>query len=277
MTAIGNVLRKKENRISLKEQFIMFYGGLRGAIAFALAYEIPSNNFEQERNALITTTLFVVVFTIFVQGTTISPILRLLSVAKKQADSKKIENLRTEEMDFDLEEHEIAGYLDKFAYLEATIQDMPKSIPETIEFVNINKMLIEKIMRKLIQDVLQLTKKLEAANEDFKCKISDKNIEELQTQGAEGVKREWRSYLESLKNDYLITAHQDMTNNIRYLRDHLFTTVQEKPQLSKEQNEDKELEDISKSEKISPFIDVCMRLDLVTVDSRVLFKIISTY
>lgn len=57
-------------------QFAMWFGGLRGAIAFALALQVPTAN----SSAIVTTTLAVVLFTTFVCGGLTEPLLRQLSL-----------------------------------------------------------------------------------------------------------------------------------------------------------------------------------------------------
>jgi sodium/hydrogen exchanger 3 len=70
--------KRRLDRVPLKDQFIMAFGGLRGAIAFALAFIMPSD--VESRDIIITTTFIVILFTVFVCGTTLRPLLTLLSV-----------------------------------------------------------------------------------------------------------------------------------------------------------------------------------------------------
>ena len=61
-------------RISRKHQHVLFWGGLRGALALALVLSLPA---EVPRREEITTASFAVVaFSIFVHGLTIAPVLR---------------------------------------------------------------------------------------------------------------------------------------------------------------------------------------------------------
>ena len=54
----------------------MFWGGLRGALALALALGIPDAlPYKQE---ILTVTFGVIAFSVFVQGLTITPLLRLM-------------------------------------------------------------------------------------------------------------------------------------------------------------------------------------------------------
>ena len=57
-------------RIDLEEQFIMAYGGLRGAVAFSLVDLLDKNNLP--KGHFLTTTLVIIFFTVFVQVITVS-------------------------------------------------------------------------------------------------------------------------------------------------------------------------------------------------------------
>lgn len=64
----------------------MSYGGLRGAVAFALALLIKEKRVESQP-MFVTTTIAVIYFTVFVQGITIKPLVRILNV--KRASKRK--------------------------------------------------------------------------------------------------------------------------------------------------------------------------------------------
>ena len=61
-------------RVSARHQHILFWGGLRGALALALVLGLPEGL--PQREEIITTSFAVVAFSIFVQGLTIGPLLR---------------------------------------------------------------------------------------------------------------------------------------------------------------------------------------------------------
>ena len=63
-------------RVSMKHQHALFWGGLRGALALALALGLPPE--VPQREDIITISFAVVAFSIFVQGLTIAPFLRSL-------------------------------------------------------------------------------------------------------------------------------------------------------------------------------------------------------
>ena len=50
---------------NMKDQFGLSYGGLRGAISFALAYTLPDNI--GRRQLFITATICIIIFTVFIQ------------------------------------------------------------------------------------------------------------------------------------------------------------------------------------------------------------------
>lgn len=66
ITAAANKFRL--HRLNKVEQFIMSYGGLRGAVAFALVLVI-SEQIIPTKKMMVTTIIAVVYFTVFLQGT----------------------------------------------------------------------------------------------------------------------------------------------------------------------------------------------------------------
>lgn len=61
-------------RVTMKHQHVLFWGGLRGAVALALALGLPAEL--QRREEIITISFAVVAFSVFVQGLTVAPFLR---------------------------------------------------------------------------------------------------------------------------------------------------------------------------------------------------------
>lgn len=76
LTLQGLALVHKRARGSIR---ILTWGGLRGALAIALALSLPEGA-GMERNLLLVTTYVVVVFSIVAQGLTIAPLLRRLGL-----------------------------------------------------------------------------------------------------------------------------------------------------------------------------------------------------
>jgi CPA1 family monovalent cation:H+ antiporter len=77
-------------RVTAPHQHIMVWGGLRGALGLALAMSLPENI--PHRNEIVTVTFAVVAFSIFVQGLTMTPVLRLLGELPGRKKKEKREN-----------------------------------------------------------------------------------------------------------------------------------------------------------------------------------------
>ncbi|XP_031768622.1 sodium/hydrogen exchanger 3 isoform X3 [Galleria mellonella] len=83
-SAVANKFRlHKLNRV---EKFVMSYGGLRGAVAFALVLLIDPEVVKLQP-MFVTTTIAVIYFTVFIQGITIKPLVKILNV--KTAEKRK--------------------------------------------------------------------------------------------------------------------------------------------------------------------------------------------
>lgn len=86
-------------KLTTKDQFIIAYGGLRGAIAFSLGFLLKKEHFP-EREIFLTAIITVIFFTVFVQGMTIKPLVELLAVKKKQEAKRSInEEIHTQFLD----------------------------------------------------------------------------------------------------------------------------------------------------------------------------------
>ncbi|KAG1683641.1 Sodium/hydrogen exchanger 2 [Nymphon striatum] len=78
--------RSRVTHITKVDEFVMAYGGLRGAVAFALVVSI-ADDVTPHKNMMITTCISVVYFTVFIQGSTIGPLVKFLGV--KRSSKKK--------------------------------------------------------------------------------------------------------------------------------------------------------------------------------------------
>eukprot|EP00092_Neocalanus_flemingeri_P014998 GFUD01016198.1.p1 GENE.GFUD01016198.1~~GFUD01016198.1.p1 ORF type:complete len:762 (+),score=173.52 GFUD01016198.1:44-2329(+) len=76
--------RKRNNRIKFTEQFIVAYGGLRGAVGFSLA--VVLNEQKWYRELFLTTALAMVFFTGFIQGSTIKFFVKLMGISLKEKE-----------------------------------------------------------------------------------------------------------------------------------------------------------------------------------------------
>lgn len=70
------VFARSALRVESRHQHVLFWGGLRGALALALAVGLPTSL--SNRELIISVTFIVVAFSIFVQGLTMTPLLRRL-------------------------------------------------------------------------------------------------------------------------------------------------------------------------------------------------------
>ena len=70
------VFTRSSLKVDLRHQHILFWGGLRGALALALALALPAE--VRQHDAIVTLTFAVVAFSVFAQGLTITPLLRHL-------------------------------------------------------------------------------------------------------------------------------------------------------------------------------------------------------
>jgi CPA1 family monovalent cation:H+ antiporter len=66
--------------VDLRHQRVLSWGGLRGALALALALSLPED--PPHHNAILVIMFAVVAFSVFAQGLTITPLLRRLAQIK---------------------------------------------------------------------------------------------------------------------------------------------------------------------------------------------------
>ncbi|XP_069765528.1 sodium/hydrogen exchanger 3-like isoform X2 [Narcine bancroftii] len=70
-------------QLEIIDQVVMSYGGLRGAVAFALV-ALLNKDVVQEKNLFVSTTIIVVYFTVIFQGLTIKPLVKWLKVKRSE-------------------------------------------------------------------------------------------------------------------------------------------------------------------------------------------------
>lgn len=82
-----NIYQRKnpKRQIPLKEQFVMWFAGLRGAMAFALSLDTQT----EHALSIHTTTLFIVLLTVMVMGGATGPLLILLDVKPQAAGDEE--------------------------------------------------------------------------------------------------------------------------------------------------------------------------------------------
>ncbi len=84
---LGGIINRFTEPISLGYQHVMVWGGLRGAIGLALALSLPFS-LGADRRLLLALTFGVVLFTLFVQGTTINFLLHKLGLVKSNSQNE---------------------------------------------------------------------------------------------------------------------------------------------------------------------------------------------
>ncbi|KAK2185739.1 hypothetical protein NP493_225g03060 [Ridgeia piscesae] len=90
--------------VNIEEQFIMAYGGLRGAVAFSLVAMLDKSKIPHQ-GLFETATLAIIIFTVFIQGITIKPLVRLLHIKRNSAKVVSI----FEEINDHMTDHVMAG------------------------------------------------------------------------------------------------------------------------------------------------------------------------
>ncbi|KAK3732047.1 hypothetical protein RRG08_026434 [Elysia crispata] len=78
----------REHKITRKNQFIMWFSGLRGAVAFALSLHMGLED-QEKQYVLVTTSLILVLFTIVFLGGSTMPLLKFLQTSDKKYKKKK--------------------------------------------------------------------------------------------------------------------------------------------------------------------------------------------
>ncbi|KAL2308070.1 hypothetical protein Nmel_001069, partial [Mimus melanotis] len=81
--------RYRTVQLEIIDQVVMSYGGLRGAVAFALVALLDGNKVK-DRNLFVSTTIIVVFFTVIFQGLTIKPLVQWLKVKKTEHREPKL-------------------------------------------------------------------------------------------------------------------------------------------------------------------------------------------
>mmetsp|Transcript_11914 Transcript_11914/g.30633 ORF Transcript_11914/g.30633 Transcript_11914/m.30633 type:complete len:1100 (+) Transcript_11914:113-3412(+) len=106
---IDNIIRGKEHKkkIPMKDLALLSFGGLRGAIAFALVYTLADENYAcveitttnhsshtleavqifPHKDLLLTTTVMLVILTVFIQGTLAGTVVQLLHTDREHAET----------------------------------------------------------------------------------------------------------------------------------------------------------------------------------------------
>ncbi|KAM9835940.1 sodium/hydrogen exchanger 2-like isoform 2-T2 [Aulostomus maculatus] len=71
-------------QLNYKDQFGLAYGGVRGAICFALVFTLPDNI--NRRNLFVTASIAIIIFTVFIQGISIRPLIEYINIRRTNKD-----------------------------------------------------------------------------------------------------------------------------------------------------------------------------------------------
>ncbi|KAK0151591.1 Sodium/hydrogen exchanger 2 [Merluccius polli] len=91
---------------NFKDQFGLAYGGLRGAICFALVFTLPDTI--NRRSLFVTASIAIIIFTVFIQGISIRPLVEYINIRRTNNKHQTI----NEEIHTRLMEHTISGLQD---------------------------------------------------------------------------------------------------------------------------------------------------------------------
>ncbi|KAI3365822.1 hypothetical protein L3Q82_000812 [Scortum barcoo] len=86
LTQIINPFRTIQ--FNYKDQFGLAYGGLRGAICFALVFTLPDNI--NRKSLFVTASVAIIIFTVFIQGISIRPITEYINIRRTNKDLNNI-------------------------------------------------------------------------------------------------------------------------------------------------------------------------------------------
>ncbi|XP_026768548.3 sodium/hydrogen exchanger 2 [Pangasianodon hypophthalmus] len=205
MTQIINPFRTIP--FNYKDQFGLAYGGLRGAVTFALAFTLPETILRKK--LFVTTCIAVIIFTVFIQGISMRPIIELMNVRKTNRDHCTI----NVEIHKRLMEHTIAGIEDLCGqWSHHSLKD---------RFMRFNNRYLRKI---LIRDdraessIVALYKKLELQNamEILDSVSGDISAEQIKSLNEEN---KFDKPKKTLLTTDLVAMHEILSKNMYKIRE----------------------------------------------------------
>lgn len=237
--------------------------GLRGAIAFVLAFQIPTLTYPVEKRTLITTTLFIILFTIFVQGTTIKFVLKSLGIGVDQEKGRKAEPFRTGVAKLYLNESDIITLQNSLKNLDDTMESLPHNNPERSEFQAANRRLLKQTMKQVIAFVKTCVDTKFKENAQFHAVSHDVNIAAKRLQSALSLHKAWNEYLYSQDVEQFSLATKDFLNFCDFIQDNMFVEQSTRRHIS-EYVHDIRIENIDEHLKASPFVEILLKVGLIT-------------
>jgi len=159
LSFINNIFSKE--KVSFRYQHVLFWGGLRGAVSLALVLSLNRNI--PQRDILVNMTFGVVLFTLLVQATTISGLMKRLGLVGRpqiELDYEQIQGrlMAARSANRRLSELHEAGVLDPHAWdvVGAQLKERIDILQaELTEFANANPGVVEKIIHSTEREVLR--------------------------------------------------------------------------------------------------------------------------
>ncbi|EGT31056.1 hypothetical protein CAEBREN_00515 [Caenorhabditis brenneri] len=153
----------RSEKFRAADQFILAYGGLKGAIAYGLVVSIPAA--VAAKPMFITTTIAIIYFNVFIQGITIRPLINLLKIKTEEEKSEKmVESVYNKYMDYMMQGvEEIAGQkghyslIGRFERFNAKVLKpifMRHEKRQNIDFTSV----IRSYERSILEDAVKLAK-----------------------------------------------------------------------------------------------------------------------
>lgn len=109
LTGIINLINLNNLKVTLKQQGILIYGGLRGAVALSLALLIKDNDLGSNglriKKYIVTATLFIILFTVGFMGLTMKPLVKLFKIKLAGKEELSIFN----DLNGNILDHVLAG------------------------------------------------------------------------------------------------------------------------------------------------------------------------
>ncbi|KAL9644486.1 hypothetical protein ABK040_009351 [Willaertia magna] len=208
LTFFYNLIQWKRNRekVSLRSQFVMSYGGLRGAVSFSLSFVIPIVVIDplsvERKEIIITATIFIILFTIFVNGGTIGYLIKLLKIPTASKSLKDVtDTLKSEDN-----------------YVKAQELFVLESINDIKNYQKDEATSYETRLKLTIKKIKKLVEILKKGNtQALSVTKVDSSVILKRKQRAYEVELRWKEYLNNLNFDQLAETPQVIDYCINYL------------------------------------------------------------
>uniref|UniRef100_A0AAQ4RH50 Sodium/hydrogen exchanger n=1 Tax=Gasterosteus aculeatus aculeatus TaxID=481459 RepID=A0AAQ4RH50_GASAC len=187
---------------NFKDQFGLAYGGLRGAISFALVFTLPDSI--GRKQLFVTATIAVILFTVFLQGISIRPLIEFINVRRT---NRNLDTINVE-IHCRIMDHTIAG-----------IEDLCGQWSHFYwkdKFMKFNNQILRKILirdNRAESSIVALYKKLELQNAMEILDDVSGDISAAPSKGKENAKPKRKFLAPDLKN-----MHDILSKNMYKIR-----------------------------------------------------------